>query len=367
MQLRTVQRLLCTFCKVYALVFFLTACDNPRPKHHAVNRATSVPPLPAPGEPGKPVPPRSDTPLLGAAPFCEPSATVPSPWHPGRTIVADNELHGELYTFALEAGRLVDPRPLEMASKSKPRDIEALTVVGDQLLVFGSHSRNWLCEPRPKRQRSRLMRYEPEDDELAHVRLIDAAPSWSAAAASPTSCVSTLFVESSPLAERFCQVFVEAEHHVIGDPEVEYCPALNIEGAVTLEGRVWIGLRAPLVDGQAVLLRLESGLERFRFDAIALVDLNGRGVRELALHEGVMWAIAGPTDDTRAPFLLRALETLPGPELTLTSTEKAQLPTSSEGLVFDGDHVIVVIDGAEGEDDDRPCDVPAGQERVRLE
>jgi hypothetical protein len=58
-----------------------------------------------------------------------------------------------------------------------------------------------------------------------------------------------------------------------------------------------VGLRAPLVDGKAVLVRHKAGLKALEFDAARLVDLNGWGIRDLTYANGWVWGLSGPVQD----------------------------------------------------------------------
>jgi hypothetical protein len=92
---------------------------------------------------------------------------------------------------------------------------------------------------------------------------------------------------------------------------------MNVEGAVTVpdvsgKPRIWLGLRAPLVDKRAVLLRVASlgeNSQPLTFDDIATIDLGGKGIRELASSEGWIWGMAGCVPDCTEPSHLWRVKT----------------------------------------------------------
>ncbi len=309
---------------------------------------------------------------LGTPPLCEPSAALRAPWDPQLVLVADNEVHDRLFAFAIEGGRLA-ARGTWALPNGGPHDVEALAAAGSgagdaggaELLLFGSHSVNRRGGLEPKRARVRALR-RAGTARFAGVGDLDDAARWPRALRDVNRCTTELFTAPAPGAARaVCEVLVRAaQARRDGAP----CPeCLNIEGAVTVEARTWIGLRSPGLGGKAVLLRVAAPRGPLRFDAVALADLAGAGVRELAVHDGALWLVAGPHGDEAVPFALRRapLAALaPGAEIATTLA--ATLPASSEGLVFDGDAVIVVLDGDRGAKGAAACAVPARQERIAL-
>jgi hypothetical protein len=125
---------------------------------------------------------------------------------------------------------------------------------------------------------------------------------------------------------------------------------VDIEGAVVLGGALWLGLRAPLVDGHAALLRVVTPAEGdgggesvspTRFDAVAWLDLGGRGVRELSLRGENVVVVAGPTDGGDLDFQLRtlgaeAVQEAAGARLTTTLVGQP-VPVGAEGLAVGAD------------------------------
>jgi hypothetical protein len=288
---------------------------------------------------------------LGSWPLCEASAVLQAPWNPSLILVADNEEAGSktLFGFTLGDSGLTGQRELTMppADAERPRDIEALARVGDAVLVVGSHSRNKDCEEKPKRQRLVLVR-RGEGEGLETVAVLDSTTWDTAARSNHAACQQRLFTNPPPTdSEAVCRALVAAE---VAADAGSGCDVLNIEGAVGTDGRVWLGLRAPLVGGRAALLRLTTPLGEFRFDRVALLELEQRGVRELALANDQIWGIGGPTDDTAAPFALWsiALADLEAGGAIDPQILRRNLATSSEGLAIVGGRAVIAVDGDQG-------------------
>jgi hypothetical protein len=296
---------------------------------------------------------------LGRAPLCEPSAALVAPWDSGAILVADNEIRDRLFVFTRQGeAALGEPLLLPMPSGGRPRDIEALVGVGQDVLVIGSQSRNRNCKRRERRSRLRQLRWEADTKQLVSVHAIDAMPVWDSALLDETTCERLLFTTPSPKhAAEVCQALVGASR----DPE--RCETQNVEGAVALAGRVWLGLRSPLVGQRAVLLRLVWPAETLKFDAVSLIDLGGDGVREMTMDaEGSVWGISGPPLDSDRAFRtwhVSAAQFAADP----TPALGPEVPTSSEGLLVTPEGILTVIDGAEG-DTDEACAVPARQFRA---
>jgi len=317
-------------------------------------------------------PPDATPRTLGEPPLCEPSAAIPAPWDGALTLVADNEVDDSLFGFELEGGSLAHQRRLPLPTKEGPRDIEALATVGDRILVVGSHSRNRLCQIRPARQRLLLARFEPESRKLLLAGAVDSSRTWASARKGMESCVAALFTTPAPAyAHRVCGALVAAEKKA-REGEAG-CTTLNIEGAVAVDStsggtpRVWLGLRSPLVEGDAVLLRLTPGLDELRFDAVALVGSGGRGIRELGRSGEVLWGILGAPDEGQdRPLLFRIPVAALAPGGRLSPADAASLPAASEGFVLDAGSVVAVIDGDRGSKERATCLVSGRQIRIPL-
>lgn len=326
--------------------------------------------------------------VLGGQPPCEASAAlvVDCPDGGGRCLlVGDNETGLTLFLYRLDAGgRPVgsgQPLRLDLHGDEELSDIEAVTRSADgKLVVFGSHGRNAACEAKGKRRR------------LGVIEALDPQPIAVDLHKSGRIECDDLFVDgvrNEPLIEAVCDVIERTEDAAMAVAEDLYkktiaedearrrCNAIlpyNAEGAVDVAGtggtsNLWIGLRSPLLAAHpaepqqrdlALLLHL-ADLAAYRFDGAAALDLDGRGVRDLAFADGWVWLIAGPPQDLGAgeetPFQLRRFksdELAPGafirPELV-----RDDLPAGAEGLALIDDHAIVVIDGDEGKDCGGSC------------
>ena len=308
---------------------------------------------------------------MGGHPACEASAGIEIPCpETGKTclLVGDNEIKDKMFLYELHDSVPVlrNMRTIKMgpfapgtSTTSKVKDIEAIArLPGGELVVFGSHGRNKACKKRPSRRRKVEGLISGGQLTSSTQPLIQT---------NSLSCSTMFTVAGDTMSVRFCERMTETETlaklaAAIGDETAcAVDPAFNLEGAVAIAdtdgiGRVWVGLRAPIVDGKAVLLRQIADRSSFQFDAIAMMDLGGRGIRELTLSEGSIWGIGGPAADgpqkhTLWHFPVSALQ----PGATITPNQITTLPTSSEGLVIRGHRAIVMIDG------DEPTDEVPGQ------
>jgi hypothetical protein len=117
-----------------------------------------------------------------------------------------------------------------------------------------------------------------------------------------------------------------------------------------------------------MLLRLTPALDALRFDGVALMDLGGSGIRELAARDGTLWGIAGPPAHDPGPhevWRVPLADLAPGARLT-PGPARVRVPGSSEGMAFDGAGAIIVIDGDRGDPTEHSCKVPGRQLRVDL-
>ena len=126
---------------------------------------------------------------------------------------------------------------------------------------------------------------------------------------------------------------------------------LNVEGALVRQGQLWLGLRAPLVEGKAPLLKMN--LDGRRIAELHALGLGGLGVRELLPWKDGFLVVAGPTDD-------RAVDH----ELWWFSAPNAvgrrldvRLPPSTEGLAVNAAGDAVWVTDGDGKHGD--CAVPS--------
>ncbi len=298
--------------------------------------------------------------------LCEPSAAVLAPWDSGLVLVGDNEARKQLYAFSVTADGLQFREAVDIPKEGgkRPRDIEALAALNDgSLLIVGSHSRKRRCETAKKRQRMVMVK-QGDDGALDAERFFNSQAVMKEAMESEESCLRVLFTDPIPAhADTVCRALVAADQLADGASPSD-CMAFNIEGAVGLSSdRIWIGLRSPLVDRRAIMLRLTPGHDEFRFDHAILADLGNRGIRELSQggSRRRIWGLAGPEIDRSGPFRLWHI---PSDDLASHDTiagimDERNLPTSSEGLVVLEDRAVVLIDGiaATGDAEGTSCEV----------
>jgi len=322
---------------------------------------------------------------LGSYPVCEASAAlaVPCSDDPGVTCVwvADNEQSDALFQYRVdEAGRLAPGEPFKIPLEgAHVGDIESLASDDAGVLVIGSHSRKRGCKA---------------DDARVAVARIERDPLRAALLAGSSgfddrtkACESKWLVlaDDEPEAARalrrdFCASLAAGEQ-AAKSGDVASCAGatLDIEGALSVPDaagapRLWLGLRAPLLKGLAVLLRAapsKAGSKRLTFDGIATIDLRGGGISDLTLSEGWIWGIAGTTDDSNVQShlwrvradRLRVGAIIGGVELVAGG----ELPPGAEGVVIQPEQkrAIVVIDGDTGAQQGR-CKVGARQMTIPL-
>ena len=333
---------------------------------------------------------------FGDAPLCEASSALilPCPGSAGQCLyVGDNEQEKALFFLPLTGDmvQLTDQRtlPLSLQHATKPgideiSDIEALAQgPNDSLLIFGSHSRNSQCEAKKKRRR------------IASVDLGTGGAAQGTVKDKKRLTCDNLFVataRSDSIVKAACNLITRTEkaaddiEKALDEKRLtkaharDQCNSLapfNAEGAVTVPGSggtdIWVGLRSPLLDQHpdptvqpvasalAMLLHMPDS-STYQFDRVALLDMDGRGVRDLAHADGWVWVIAGPPEDGTDCFQLARF---PSSDLSGNQLIRPDLfgclPTSSEGLAVLGGKAFVVIDGDEGEvDSTGVCGTPSG-------
>ncbi|HEY8515739.1 MAG TPA: DUF3616 domain-containing protein [Candidatus Binatia bacterium] len=320
--------------------------------------------------------------MLERYPVCEASAALLVPCGEEGTCVwvADNEHDRDLFAYDVEKdGTLVPRVPWQISlGKARVDDIEALARDGDGVLAFGSHGRDSKC--RLREERAGVARVRLRD--LA-TELLTSGKHWRRRL---EHCDGELIVHTTDPARRaqrsaVCDAIVAADRasEKVAGSEDE-CPgdAFNIEGAAAVPGengtsRIWIGLRAPLVERRAVLLRLVPEIVRdgnIAFDAVATVDLGGRGIRELSYADGFVWGIAGSVEDSDRPSVLWRMPAAllrDGATILRVQTATETLPPTAEGLVIQPEarRAIVLADGDTDKKKKR-CVVPARQLVVPL-
>jgi len=89
---------------------------------------------------------------------------------------------------------------------------------------------------------------------------------------------------------------------------------LDAEGLALFDGSQWLGLRGPVLRGQALLVRMTPS---FRKPRLVPLPLDGWGIRALACAADGLWLVSGPTMTHPGPFTLWHVDprTTPRPDL----------------------------------------------------
>ncbi len=347
---------------------------------------------PASPEPTAPEPvaepaPAAPTPVFTAWPGCELSAIAAL--GDDRVVVGDNEVKNRLAVVAIDDSGRLDPAtarwlPIEREEGDgwdglKVEDIEALTWLGDQLVIVGSHSRanlrDGVCAVDDKRSRIALARVD--DDRIAvteRVDLQDDTVDGRARGAWTTDGCRARFTTHAPGADALCAAIGAAEA-AAARGEADGCArSVNIEGAVGVDGKLWLGLRAPVLDGGAALLRVATlGRDGPTFDGVATLTLpaplTGYGIRDLASAPDGVAALVGPAPDAAETQPDFAIVQWPSaaltPGATLTPADRTPVPHFAEGLRIDAGHATLLFDGDAPSKSDRrdgaACRAPSRQ------
>ena len=331
---------------------------------------------------------------LGHFPLCEASSALILACPDGKgdcLIVGDNEQRNDLFLFHLK-DEAVDTRnqkalSLQLSDDDALSDIEAMAPMSaDTILVFGSHSRNTKCEAKKKRRRFAEVKLSGDGAEV--VRQVQSRKIKCDRLFGQISSDNEVLKAACDAIDRAEEgakkIEGELENQLLTKKQAkkrcnEIVP-FNAEGAVAISAaggtEFWLGLRAPLLAEHpsqperkklAMLLRMK-GLEAYKFDKVALLDLGGRGIRELSVADDRVWLIAGPAEDKQEPFELRSF-----PKDAINSAEIIEpelvktLPISSEGLAIKGGLAYVVIDGDKGDDEAaQHCKTPSSYKMVSL-
>jgi len=178
---------------------------------------------------------------------------------------------------------------LHPTTRERPEaDLEAATRVGDVALWLSSHARSQEGRSEPDRFRF-LSTNVPQPGQPIVLR----GPAY-------RGLLQDLLAE--PRLRPFGL-------HVAAEKAPEAAGGLNIEGMTAMpDGRVLLGFRNPIPDGQALLVALLNPLEPFsgtplRFGDPVRLDLQGLGVRALSFWHGRYLIAAGHHAGSRASRL----------------------------------------------------------------
>lgn len=229
--------------------------------------------------------------------FCEASAVIA---YQGGFVVADNESDSVIYPFSEQ----ITPRDQPPPADVDVRDVEALVDLPQGLLLVGSQSTKDNGEVRPKRERVQIV-----------------GKKW------------------APVDFAGCDECVAAHHK---PPKMG---GLSVEGAALWNGALWFGLRSPLVQKKAILLKMAGDpATGLTVSEKVQVDLNEFGVRDLTVHDGALWILAGPADGSLSAHRLYSLAGIgAAPQLV-----RSDLPEQSEGIAFGPNGALLVVTDGEG-------------------
>jgi len=239
----------------------------------------------------------------------------------GGFLVGDDE-HNRLFSF--DADGAPHP-PLELPFDGKELDLEGSARAADGIWWVASHDRGKGTEPKPSRQH--LLRTDDAGTVLA-----DHTDLWSH------------LVQHAVLGPLLRATEGTTSKDVSGF-SVE---ALHVDGA-----SIWLGLRAPIVDGKALLVQLDPASRAV--GTVHFVDLGGRGFRALEPHGSALYGIAGPADDD-GDFRLFTLE-LPAARPVLLDIDVGSI--RPEGLVSLPEGLLAISDDGKVDRSGTPCrDLP---------
>lgn len=222
----------------------------------------------------------------------EPSAVLQL--HDGRFLVVEDEKEHPFSLFTLRPDGSVSHMPLScdgVADKAcrKLDDLEGLTAApSGWIYAITSHSRDGKGEQ--KKSRDKLIRFRIDGDRVAELAVY--------------SHLKDALMAAHPLLETAARV-----RDVKGDG------GLNIEALEfdPVACQLLIGMRSPLLDGRAIIARVENIVQIFDSDAaprigstLVTLDLGGQGIRALSLIPalGGYLVISGPVAREQIQFQL---------------------------------------------------------------
>lgn len=293
-------------------------------------------------------------------PECESSALLAANCpnaQPECLWMADNERDNALFLIGANTADTVKPATVALVNADKKPvevgDIEALAALPNgQVLAVGSHSLKSSCDTSKKRHSFAVI--EPNSGLTTLLTWPDKF----------VDCAAAFPTQRPADTNAFCAAVAVANEEAKkrrADPSVAASCAdlesFNIEGAAAdQKGRIWLGLRAPLLDRtggarDAVLLRMYASADPLMpapgFDELIKLDLEGFGVRELSATKDALMIVAGPALDKNAPFRLYRLlwSELDSGEKLLKPRKVMDLETSSEGFALVGKYAFTALDG----------------------
>lgn len=207
-------------------------------------------------------------------------------------------------------------------------DIEGLDYFDHYLWIVGSHS---IKRKKPKQKhsseenRERLTILERENNRylLARIPLIDGKlHRFCPHPDDPSTVLTAAMLESAKIGNQLTKALRRDEH--LGDYLRTHTPGkengFDIEGLAVYQGKIFLGLRGPVLRGWAIILELQIKQTRtpgkLRLQKLAtgqrykkrFVNLNGLGIRDLCVSGEDLLILAGPTMDVSGPVHLACLQ-----------------------------------------------------------
>ncbi|MEU4535727.1 DUF3616 domain-containing protein [Streptosporangium sp. NPDC023825] len=268
--------------------------------------------------------------------------------------------------LAFRAGRFDDQRTFHLADfvdlpagRDEEADIEGLARADGWLWAIGSHSlkrRRVKKGHPPDKARRRLGSVVREENRYILVRLplVGATPAREDGSrraeilAGPGRNLADLLADDPHLAP-----FVTIPSKDNG---------LDIEGIAVLDGRLFVGLRGPVLRGWAAMLEIRPESDPRRPGSLRLAPIDGRpyrthflnlgglGVRDMCPHRGGLLILAGPTMSLDGPVRVLRWDPEDEPSVRHELELVGDLPHGNgndhpEGItVLDGERLLVVHD-----------------------
>lgn len=286
--------------------------------------------------------------------------------------------YGEHRQFALGDYLSLRAPPRGRTRDFEEGDIEGLDARDGYLWITGSHSlkRSKPKSPKPRKALAQLARTDLDGNQFLIARIplvmVDGMPTLVAAHASGGERRVAAQLAGDDTSNLVTEALAEDEHlwPFVAIPGKEN--GLDIEGiAVGDAGRVFLGLRGPVLRGWAVVVELVMVADARRHSRLVLgrvgertragvghpahrkhfLDLGGLGIRDLRIRGRDLLLLAGPTMDLGGPFRLYRWRggARPGEERMISGKALEllfELPSRP-----DGDHAegLALLPGAKGE------------------
>lgn len=227
-------------------------------------------------------------------------------------------------------------------------DIEGLDHDDHYLWIVGSHS---IKRKKPKQKhsaaenRQRLTTLERENNRylLARIPLVNGQlHRFCPHPDDPSHVLTAASLESARIGNQLTRALRRDEH--LGDYLRTHTPGkengFDIEGLAVHQGKIFLGLRGPVLRGWAIILELQVKQSRtpgkLKLQKLAdgqkykkhFLNLNGLGIRDLCVRGADLLILAGPTMDLDGPVHLACLQqgTQLGDDLIWETSWRQRLP-----------------------------------------